>query len=95
MLPIIVRDRLNLRIRVLRVRWHAEGDTLLKSGKYLDFADGLLRLMRQLDAIGTAIAHLPQPSQFSSLAEPGTSAKTATRGMGTIRPRRGPTNSLT
>ena len=94
MLPIIVRERLNQRIRVLRLRWHDEGDTLLKSGKYLDFADGLLRLMRQLDAIGAAIAHLPQPSQFSYLAEPITATKAANRGTGTRRPRRGPTDSL-
>jgi len=77
---------------VLRVRWHADGDTLLKSGKYLEFMDGLLRLMRQLDAISTAVARLRTPSQFSFLSAPGVATNATTRGMGTVRPTRGPTN---
>lgn len=94
MLATIVRDRLNERVRVLRVRWHADGDILLKSGKYLEFTDGLLRLIRQLDAIGAAIERLPQSSHFSFLAAPGSNTHTAARGRGTIRPTRGPTNNL-
>ena len=90
----IIRDRLNNRARVLRVRWHADGETLLKAGKYLEFADGLLRLMRQLDAISAALALLPRPSQFGFFAGPGAATNVATRGMGTVRPTRGPSNNL-
>ena len=79
---------------MLRVRWHAYGDTLLKNGKYLEFADGLLRLMRQLDAIGSAIALLPTPSQFSFLAGPGAATGVTARGTRTVRPKRGPANGV-
>ena len=60
--PQIVEDRLTHRVNVLRVRWHAEGDLLLQAGKYVEFAEGLLRLMRQLDSIGEAISRLPTSS---------------------------------
>lgn len=60
MSPSIVQDRLNNRSRVLRTRWHDEGQRLLKDGKFLEFADGLLRLLRQLDAISEAIELLPK-----------------------------------
>jgi hypothetical protein len=59
MSPKIIEDRLNNRSRVLRTRWHGEGETLLKAGKFVEFADGLLRLMRQLDAIARAVELLP------------------------------------
>jgi len=60
MSPKIVEDRLNNRSRVLRTRWHDDGQRLLKDGKFLEFADGLLRLLRQLDAISAAIELLPK-----------------------------------
>ena len=58
--PKIIEDRLTHRLHVLRVRWHVEGDVLLRAGRYVEFADGLLRLMRQLDAIDSATAQLSQ-----------------------------------
>lgn len=73
------------------MQWHDHGDKLLKDGKYLDFADGLIRLIRQLDAIGSAIARLPLPFQFSYTAGQGAATDVATRGMGTSLPTRGPT----
>ena len=62
--PKIVEDRLLNRINVLRVRWHAEGDLLLQAGKYVQFTDGLLRLIRQLDAISEAIARVSQSARI-------------------------------
>jgi hypothetical protein len=59
MSPKIIEDRLMNRSRTLRTRWHGEGDRLLKEHKFVEFADGLLRLMRQLDAISEAVALLP------------------------------------
>ena len=59
MSPKIVEDRLNNRSRVLRTRWHQDGEALLKAHKFVEFADGLLRLLRQLDAISAAIEMLP------------------------------------
>lgn len=79
MSPTIIQDRLNQRTRVLRSRWHDHGDALLKDGKYLEFTDGLLRLMRQLDAISSAVERQTQSSKFSYLARPGVSTKIATR----------------
>ena len=93
MLSTIIRDRLTQRARVLRVRWHTDGDALLRNGKYLDFTDGLLRLMRQLDAISSAITNLPQ-SESGSTDRQGAAMNVATRGRGTGRPARGPTNNL-
>lgn len=58
MSPKIIEDRLMNRSRTLRTRWHSDGDRLLKEHKFVEFADGLLRLMRQLDAISEAIAML-------------------------------------
>ena len=92
--PTIIQERLKQRTRVLRLRWHDDGDALLKGGKYLEFADGLLRLLRQLDAISSAVERQNQSYEFSHLARPGATGNIATRGVGTVRPRRGPTNDL-
>jgi hypothetical protein len=66
--PKIVEDRLVHRVNVLRVRWHVEGDLLLEAGKYVEFTDGLLRLMRQLDSIAEAISRLSLSSRLGGLA---------------------------
>jgi len=89
----IISDRLANRGRVLRIRWHAEGESLLKSGKYLEFADGLLRLMRQLDAISAAVARLPQPAQIGFGVSQTVGANLVKERSGVSRPTRGPTNS--
>jgi hypothetical protein len=68
MSPKIIEDRLTNRSRTLRTRWHAEGEKLLKDHKFVEFADGLLRLMRQLDAISEAVALLPMRTAVGSLA---------------------------
>lgn len=90
--PTIVRDRLHSRGRDLRTRWHHSGDALLEAHNYLAFADGLLRLMRQLDAIDLAVARLPLPTQFAFGL--GQAANGSTRSQGTARPTRRPTGGI-
>ena len=68
MSPKIIEDRLMNRSRTLRTRWHNEGERLLKEHKFVEFADGLLRLMRQLDAISEAVALLPMRAAIGSVA---------------------------
>jgi hypothetical protein len=94
MSPIIIQERLKQRTRLLRLRWHEDGDALLMGGRYLEFADGLLRLMRQLDAISSAVERQTQSYEFSHLTRSGAAGNIASRGMGTVRPKRGPTNDL-
>ena len=88
--PKIIEDRLVHRVNVLRVRWHAEGDLLLQSGKYLEYSDGLLRLMRQLDSIAEAIAKLSHPVGFAGF---GSMPPSAAR-SGTDRPSRRPAGGI-
>ena len=79
---------------MLRSRWHDHGDALLKAGKFLEFTDGLLRLMRQLDAISSAVERQTQSYEFNHIGRPGAATKIATRGKGSARPTRGPKNNL-
>jgi hypothetical protein len=67
MSPKIIEDRLMNRSRTLRTRWHSEGERLLKAHQFVEFADGLLRLMRQLDAISEAVALLPMRAAIGSV----------------------------
>jgi hypothetical protein len=93
--PTIVKDRFNRRIRFLRARWHADGDALLANGQYLEFTDGLLRLMRQLDAISAAIERQTSSPDFRFLGRSSSAADIAALEKGSKKPRRGPKNNLT
>ena len=77
--PKIVEDRLNNRSRFLRTNWHTQGEHLLKEGKFLEFADGLLRLLRQLDAISAAIELIPERSLAGTFGAFGPMQSTSNR----------------
>jgi hypothetical protein len=77
--PKIIEDRLNNRSRFLRTSWHNEGERLLKEGKFLEFADGLLRLVRQLDAITYALELIPERSLAGTFGAFGPVQSTSSR----------------